>query len=97
MAAHKEGKIERYLVEQVEKHGGLCRKAKWLCRRGAPDRFVAFPKGRYGFVEVKAPGKPLDAHQAREIERLRRMDVSVGVVDNYDAVDMLIAKWSTTP
>ena len=50
MAKHKEGKVEDYLVEQVELRGGLIRKAKWLCRRGAPDRFVAFPKGgRSGF------------------------------------------------
>lgn len=97
MAAHKEGKIETYLVEQVEKHGGITRKLRWLCRRGAPDRFVAFPKGRNGVVEVKPPGVPLKPHQAREIERLRTAGVSVGVVDNFDAVDMLIANWSTTP
>lgn len=97
MAAHKEGKIERYLVEQVEAHGGLIRKSQWAGRRGCPDRFVAFPRGRHGFVEVKAPGEKLDPHQAREVERLRGTGVSVGVVNNYDAVDMLIASWKDKP
>lgn len=43
MAAHKEGKVETYFKEQVEQHGGLTRKARWLCRRGCPDQFWAFP------------------------------------------------------
>lgn len=94
MAAHKEGKIETYLVEQVKKHGGFIRKAQWAGRRGCPDRFVAFANGEHGFIEVKAPGVKLDPHQAREVERLRNSGVRVGVVDNYDAVDLLIANWS---
>lgn len=97
MARHREGRIETYLVEQVEKHGGIIRKAAWIGRRGCPDRFVAFAKGRNGLVEAKPPGEPLKPHQAREIGRLRRAGVSVGVVDSFDAVDLLIANWSTTP
>jgi hypothetical protein len=93
MAAHKEGKIEAYLVEQVERHGGLIRKVVWAGRRGCPDRFVAFPGGKHGFVEVKAPGEKLAAHQAREVERLRSAGVTVGVTDNYDGVDLLIENW----
>lgn len=94
MAHHKEGKIETYLVTEVERHDGLCRKVRWLCRRGAPDRFVAFRKGRSGFVEVKPPGEPLKPHQAREIERLRNAGLHVGVVDSFEAVDCLIRDWS---
>ena len=94
MAAHKEGKIEAYLVEQVEHHGGLIRKATWAGRRGCPDRYIAFPGGHCGFVEVKAPGEKLAPHQAREVERLRNHGVRVGVIDNYDAVDLMIANWS---
>jgi Holliday junction resolvase-like predicted endonuclease len=93
MAKHKEGKVEDYLAEQVEKHGGTIRKARWLCRRGCPDRYVSFPGGRQGFVEVKAPGLPLQSHQAREIERLRAAGTTAVVVDNYDAIDLLVAGW----
>lgn len=93
MAAHKEGKIEDYLVARVEHHGGMIRKAQWIGRRGCPDRFVAFPDGAHGFVEVKAPSEKLAPHQAREIERLRMAGVRVGVVDNDDAVDLLVENW----
>ena len=93
MAKHKEGRIEDYLVEQVEQHGGIIRKSCWLGRRGCPDRYVSFAGGRQGFVEVKAPGLPLQLHQAREIEKLRAAGTVAVVVDNYDAVDLLIAGW----
>lgn len=93
MAKHKEGKVEDYLVREVEAHGGTIRKAKWLCRRGCPDRFVAFPGGLSGFVEVKAPGGSLASHQVREIERLRNAGVLAVVVANDADVDLLVSKW----
>lgn len=92
MAKHKEGKVEDYLVEQAEKRGGLVRKAKWLCRRGCPDRFVALKLN--GLVEVKAPGEPLQPHQDREIKKLRAAGVRVEVVDSFEAVDALVERWS---
>lgn len=94
MSARREGKIEVYLIDRVESRGGLIRKAKWLCRRGCPDRFVAFPSGgRNGLVEVKPEGEPLAPHQAREIERLRAAGVNVAVVDSFEAVDRLVEEW----
>lgn len=93
MARHKEGKIESYFTQQVEAHGGVQRKAKWLDRRGCPDRFWAFPEtARNGFAEVKAPGERLDAHQEREIERLEKARVRVYVLDTYEAVDAFIKR-----
>lgn len=90
MAAHKEGKIERYFVEQVEAHGGLVRKAMWVGRRGCPDRFWALK--RNGFAEIKAPGCRLDPHQQREIARLKSAGVEVHVIDSIEAVDRFIEK-----
>lgn len=95
MAKHKEGVVEDYLVEQVEAAGGLIRKVQWTGRRGCPDRYVSFPVGRCGFVEVKAPGLKPDPHQAREIARLRSAGTLTGVVDSKDAVDHLVAQWRT--
>lgn len=81
-----EGKIEDYLVQQVEERGGLIRKACWVGRRGCPDRFVALA-GRSFFVEVKKPGGKLDGHQEREIEKLRAHNTTVWVVDSREAID----------
>lgn len=39
----REAEIEQYLVEQVKKLGGDCRKVQWVGRRGAPDRVVMVP------------------------------------------------------
>lgn len=38
----RESKIEQHFVKAVTAAGGMTRKAKWLCRRGCPDRFWAF-------------------------------------------------------
>ena len=105
MAAHKEGKVETYFREQVEAHGGVARKAKWLCRRGCPDQFWAFPArsgevyrvgvnvaASNGFAEIKAEGKPLAAHQAREIAKLKAAGVVVYVIDSFAAVDAFIRR-----
>lgn len=99
MASHKEGKVETYFKEQVEKHGGITRKAKWLCRRGCPDQFWAFPKGLgesngNGFAEVKAEGEPLAPHQAREIQKLKSAGVTVYVIDTFAGVDAFIRRES---
>lgn len=97
MAAHKEGKIEAYFVEQVEAHGGITRKARWLCRRGCPDRFWAFrgTQGRgssNGLAEIKPPGQPLKPHQWRETNRLSEMGVEVVVIDSFEAVDLFVKR-----
>lgn len=91
MAKTKEGKIETYFKEQVAGHGGLTRKAKWLCRRGCPDQFWSSPEKRYGFAEIKPPDRPkLDAHQEREVRRLRNAGVLVYVISSTEDVDHFI-------
>lgn len=92
MARHKEGIVETYFVEQVEKRGGLCRKACWVGRRGCPDRWWAFYGKRNGFVEIKAPGCRPEPHQEREIKRLKTAGVPVYVIDSLEAVDDFIRR-----
>lgn len=98
----RESKIEQHFVEAVTKAGGMTRKAKWLCRRGCPDRFWAFPEIEwldpneapttcFGFAEIKAPGEKPDAHQDREMARLRAMGVPVLVFDTVTAIDEWVA------
>ena len=86
-----EKQIEDYLVEQVKKAGGICRKLKWQGHRGAPDRFVAL-NGAH-FVECKAPGEILQGHQQREIGRLQQHGVNICVVDSKRSIDWHINRW----
>ena len=98
----RESQIESHLVDEVIARGGEVRKVKWIGRRGAPDRLVMFPGGGIRglsqerqeattlWIELKAPGKKANPHQAREHERMRRMGQTVFVVDSIDSVDALL-------
>lgn len=48
--------IEKRLVREVKKLGGLC--LKWVSpgNSGVPDRIVLMPSGKAIFVELKRPG-----------------------------------------
>lgn len=79
-----ESYIEKKACEHAEKRGFLVRKAKWIGRRGAPDRFFSRADTGPFFIEFKAPGETLDPHQVREIERMRGAGITVHVIDNLD-------------
>ena len=89
--------MEAYLITRVKALGGEIRKAAWIGRRGAPDRFIMLLptycarrywwQGRNPWVECKAPGEDLADHQVREIERMRRFGETVLVLDSREAVD----------
>lgn len=84
----RESKIEDYFNRQVESAGGEVRKVKWVNKRGAPDR-LAMLNGAH-FVELKAPGKKPEAHQAREHTRMRKHGLKVYVIDTLEGVDLFI-------
>ena len=94
----RESVIERYLVKRVKEAGGEVRKVKWIGRRGAPDRLVMLPDPGPGggtfnnawWVELKAPGEPLEPHQSREHARMRRMGQRVLKIDSLEQVDELL-------
>ena len=96
----RERDIEKHLVRRVKELGGEVRKVQWIGRRGAPDRLVMVPHGPRGgrnssiktfFVELKAPGKKPEPHQAREHRRMRDMGQNVVVIDSVDAVEALLS------
>lgn len=68
----RESFIEKKLIQEVKKRGGLCE--KWISgTAGWPDRIVILPDGKIGFVEVKAPGKeprPLQLHRHKQLQTL---------------------------
>jgi hypothetical protein len=86
----RESLIEKHLVAQVKAAGGEVRKVKWIGRRGAPDRLVLM-NGFVVFVELKATGKTLEAHQEREHARMRKQGAWVCMIDSNEAVDLLVA------
>jgi hypothetical protein len=87
----REREIEQYFIRRVREAGGLQRKFVSRGHKGVPDRICVLD-GLVHFVELKAPGKPLRADQAREHKRFRAVKANVWVIDSKDAVDYFIER-----
>lgn len=80
--------IEKRLVREVKKLGGLC--LKWVSpgNSGVPDRIVLMPGGKAIFVELKRPG-------GREGALQRYWKVTLGTLgfDCYTIYDYTEMQW----
>jgi hypothetical protein len=68
-----ESLIERKLVTETKKRGGLAVKFVSPGLDGVPDRLILLPGTRMAFMELKAPGKkprPLQEKRARQLVAL---------------------------
>lgn len=88
----RESKLEKYLIEQADRIGGLYRKQTNPGRRGVLDRALYFPHGLLVVVEMKAPGQDLESLQRRETRLLKERGFWVEKIDFFDQVDALMRK-----
>ncbi|MEQ4654734.1 VRR-NUC domain-containing protein [Providencia rettgeri] len=89
MSKVREDVIEKYLVNEVKKAGGIAYKFISPGRRGVPDRIVLLPNGKIIFVECKAPGEKPRPDQLREHARLFALGFHVVVLDRKDLTGIL--------
>lgn len=89
MAYIRESSIEKHLVAEVKKAGGIAYKFVSPGRRAVPDRLVLLPSGRAVFVECKAPSEKPRPEQLREHERLQALGFSVVVLDSKNLEGIL--------
>jgi len=89
MAYIRESAIEKHLVAEVKKVGGIAYKFLSPARRAVPDRLVLLPGGRAVFVECKAPSEKPRPEQLREHERLRALGFTVMVLDSKNLEGIL--------
>ncbi|MGJ7069948.1 VRR-NUC domain-containing protein [Morganella morganii] len=82
MSKVREDVIERHLVNEVKKAGGIAYKFVSPGRRAVPDRLVLLPGGKVIFVECKAPGEKPRPDQLREHARLFALGHQVVVLDS---------------
>lgn len=82
----RESVIERKLVTEVKKRGGLAVKFVSPGLDGVPDRLVLFPGGKIAFVELKAPGKNMRPIQERRARQLTALGFRVYCVDNNEMI-----------
>lgn len=87
----RERDVEKYLVAQVERRGGLCLKFTSPQRKNVPDRIVVMG-GKVAFVECKATGERPTAAQRREHIRIRAQNVRMWVVDSIESVMFVVEK-----
>lgn len=78
--------VERRLVIEAKRRGGLALKFVSPGTDGVPDRIVLLPHGKLAFVELKAPGKTLRPLQVRRKEQLEALGFSVCCVDGVEQI-----------
>ena len=86
----KEKSIERKLVEEVKKMGGLCPKFVSPGWDGVPDRMILMPGGRIAFVELKAPGKKMRPIQLVRKRQMEGFGFKVFCIDSMDQIGGLL-------
>ena len=78
----KEKYVEQKLALEVKRRNGIC--PKWISpgMAGMPDRLVFLPDGKFGMVEVKAPGEKPRPLQLSKHRLLRSLGFRVYVLDD---------------
>jgi len=83
--------IEKKLVAEVVKRGGVCWKFTSSIN-GVPDRIILLPGGEVMFVETKAPGgKPRPIQMAR-IRKIKELGVRAEVISSKEEIEKLFEK-----
>ena len=88
--------VEKYLLDQCERHGLYCLKVVCESRNGFPDRFITGPNGPI-LVETKSPVGVLRKEQKQFIEDLRERHVDVRTAYTRDQVDALLEELTGEP
>ncbi len=86
----RESQLERETREAVERVGG--KMPKWVSpgNRGVPDRIAILPGGRTVYVEMKAPGEPLEPLQRKWRKTLIELGHDHYKIDSEADIDRFI-------
>jgi len=90
MVLMRESVIEMTLTKRVAQMGGKALKFISPGNTGMPDRLVLLPKGKVGFVEVKAPGKAPRPLQLVKHEMLKNLGFQVYVLDDCKQIEEIL-------
>lgn len=94
--AMREKVIERCLVNETKRRGGLC--LKWVSPGfdGVPDRIVFLPGRHIGFVEVKAPGEKPRALQLSRHKALWKLGFHTYILDGVEQIGGILDEIQST-
>ena len=92
----RESIVEKRLVAEVKKRGGLAMKFVSPGFDGVPDRIVLFPGGKMAFIEMKALGKTMRPLQIKVKQKLMRLGFKVYCIDNKEMIGGILDEIQTT-
>ena len=78
--------IEKKLIKEVNKLGGLALKFLSPGYAGVPDRLILLPYRKLAFIELKAPGKTLRPLQEKRKRQLEELGFLVLCLDSKDEI-----------
>ena len=92
----REKEIERRLVLEVKRRGGIC--PKWVSPGfdGMPDRLIFLPGRHFGMAEVKAPGEKPRPLQASRHRLLLGLGFRVYVIDGAEQIGEVLDEIQST-
>ena len=82
--------IEKRMVLEIKKRGGLCYKFTSPSNPGVPDRIVITPEGKVIFVELKTEIGRLAKIQRWQVSEMQKRGADVRIVKGWDAVKAFI-------
>ena len=87
-----EKNVERHLVTEIKRLGGMCIKLLSPGTAGVPDRLVILPDGRIVFAELKTETGRLSKIQEYTIGEMRKRGADVRVLYGLSDVKKFIAE-----
>ena len=92
----REKTIERRLVQEVKRRGGIC--PKWVSPGfdGVPDRLVFLPDKHFGLVEVKAPREKPRALQVSRHRLLGKLGFHTYILDGIEQIGGILDEIQAT-
>lgn len=88
----REKVIEQKLTTAVRQNGGVCWKFTSPGTAGVPDRIILMQKGKFAFVETKAPGEKLRKLQEKRKRQLESLGFKVFCVDSVEDIPKVISE-----
>lgn len=81
-----ESEIEKTLIIEVKKRGGMALKFISPNLAGVPDRIILMNNGKMAFAELKAPGKKLRPLQIKRKTQLESLGFKVYCIDSKEQI-----------
>lgn len=81
-----ESEVEKELINEVKKRGGLALKFISPGISGVPDRLILIKGGKFAFIELKAHGKKMRPIQIKRKRQLESLGFLVYCIDQKEQI-----------